>query len=84
MRALVLTALVLALAGCNAELPSANPSPRVKPAPHTGVDVPPPPLDESGRVCTADVQACPDGSYVSRNPDKGCAFNACPSPVITP
>ena len=81
MRALVLTALMLALAGCSAELPSANPPARVKPAPQPGVDVPPPPLDESGRVCTADVQACPDGSYVSRHPDKGCAFNACPGPV---
>ena len=80
MRAAVLAALVLALAACSAEPPSANPPVRVKPASPPGVDVPPPPLDE-GRVCTADVQACPDGSYVSRNPDKGCAFNACPGPL---
>jgi hypothetical protein len=83
MRALVLTALVLALAGCSADLPSANLPARVKPAPTPGVDVPPPPLDVSGRFCTADVQACPDGSFVSRNPDKGCAFNACPG-TVTP
>ena len=81
MRALVLTTLVLALAGCSATLPPANPPARVKPAPKPGVDVPPPPLDESARFCAADVQTCPDGSYVSRNPDKGCAFNACPGPV---
>ena len=29
-------------------------------------------------VCTMDVKMCPDGSYVARNPDMGCEFNACP------
>jgi len=28
--------------------------------------------------CPADVNQCTDGSYVSRNPAKGCAFNPCP------
>ena len=30
-------------------------------------------------VCTDDVKACPDGSYVSRNPDNNCEFDACDS-----
>lgn len=29
--------------------------------------------------CIMDVQACPDGSYVSRDPAKNCAFRACPA-----
>ncbi len=29
-------------------------------------------------VCTMDVQECCDGSFVSRNPEKGCSFRACP------
>jgi hypothetical protein len=33
--------------------------------------------DEAGS-CPADVNQCTDGSYVSRNPAKGCAFNPCP------
>jgi hypothetical protein len=28
-------------------------------------------------VCTDDVQACPDGSSVSRNPKKNCQFDEC-------
>ena len=36
-------------------------------------------LPSSGQlVCTMDVKMCPDGSYVARNPDMGCEFNACP------
>jgi hypothetical protein len=29
-------------------------------------------------VCPADVKLCPDGSYVSRDPSRGCAFKPCP------
>jgi hypothetical protein len=29
--------------------------------------------------CTSDMKACPDGSYVSRDPENDCEFNACPS-----
>jgi hypothetical protein len=29
-------------------------------------------------VCGADVSKCPDGSFVSRNPKLGCAFDPCP------
>ena len=39
---------------------------------------PPPPLADDKKMCTADARLCVDGSYVSRNPDKGCAFNLCP------
>ncbi|MGB9128870.1 MAG: hypothetical protein WCB97_04415 [Thiobacillus sp.] len=40
---------------------------------------PPPPMPEEGIVCPADVMQCPDGSFVSRSPARGCAFDACPS-----
>jgi len=30
-------------------------------------------------VCAADVKQCPDGSFVSRDPDDGCEFRPCPS-----
>jgi hypothetical protein len=39
---------------------------------------PPPPLPAEGVMCPADVRQCPDGSFVSRSPDNGCAFKACP------
>jgi hypothetical protein len=39
---------------------------------------PPPPLSDEGGACSADVKQCADGSYVSRNPARDCAFNACP------
>jgi len=39
---------------------------------------PPPPIPDEGGACPADVKQCPDGSYVSRSPARGCAFNPCP------
>jgi hypothetical protein len=39
---------------------------------------PPPPMPETGIACAADVRQCPDGSFVSRNPDHACAFAPCP------
>ena len=30
-------------------------------------------------ACMADAKICPDGSYVSRNPDLDCEFNSCPT-----
>lgn len=30
------------------------------------------------RVCTQEVKACPDGSYVGRNPAEECRFKPCP------
>ena len=42
-------------------------------------EAPPPPLVADDPImCTADVKTCPDGSFVSRNPNKGCAFAPCP------
>jgi hypothetical protein len=32
-----------------------------------------------GLVCTQEAKLCPDGSYVSRNSNNGCKFDACPS-----
>lgn len=39
---------------------------------------PPPSMSDEGIFCTADVKPCPDGSFVSRNPANGCAFDPCP------
>jgi hypothetical protein len=29
-------------------------------------------------ACTMDAKACPDGSYVGRDPAKNCEFRPCP------
>jgi len=29
-------------------------------------------------MCPMDMMECPDGKYMPRNPDNGCAFNSCP------
>lgn len=29
-------------------------------------------------LCTADVQECPDGSFVARDVNNNCAFQECP------
>ena len=63
-------ALLLLLGACGASLPVAG-----KPAP---AGPPPPSMSDDAIVCQADVKQCPDGSYVSRNPDNGCAFAPCP------
>jgi len=33
-------------------------------------------------ACIDDVQECPDGSFVSRDPDNNCEFEACPASVV--
>ncbi len=58
------------LVACVPAAPKAN-----KPSP---AGPPPPPLADEGIVCPADVRQCPDGTYVSRDPDNGCAFRTCP------
>jgi hypothetical protein len=70
----VALAVLLALAGCQSPVPA----PSAKPSP---AGPPPPPMaaEDSPVMCPADVQACADGSYVSRNPARGCAFEACPA-----
>jgi hypothetical protein len=30
-------------------------------------------------ACTMEARACPDGSYVGRDPHNGCRFRACPN-----
>jgi len=32
-------------------------------------------------ACTEEAKMCPDGSFVSRNPELGCRFDPCPEPV---
>ncbi|OJW52802.1 MAG: hypothetical protein BGO60_02285 [Thiobacillus sp. 65-1059] len=80
MRALAAAVLLFTLSGCGL----AGTDPAARPAPHPAADKPlppappPPPLPDQGGACAADVKQCADGRYVSRNPDKGCAFDACP------
>ena len=31
----------------------------------------------TGVLCTADVQECPDGSFVGRDPENNCMFKEC-------
>jgi len=72
--------MLLSLAACSAagtdtQKPARTPASgkaALPPAP------PPPPLADDRIVCTADVKQCADGSYVSRNPAKNCAFKPCP------
>lgn len=69
-RALIAAALLAFTAGCTAPAPKAK-----KPAPP---DPPPPEMSAEPIVCPADVQQCPDGSFVARDPDNGCVFRPCP------
>lgn len=69
-RALIAAVALVLAAGCGAPAPKAKkPSP---PGP------PPPEMSNETIVCPADVQACPDGSFVARDPDNGCVFRPCP------
>ena len=70
MRALAAAMLLGVLAGCGAPAATAK-----KPSP---AGPPPPPMPEEAIVCPADVRLCPDGSFVSRDPAKACAFKPCP------
>lgn len=72
MRALAAMALLLAVAGCGASQLTPPHTRELPPAP------PPPALPRDTIVCPADVRQCPDGRFVSRNPARGCAFDACP------
>ena len=72
--------LVLGLAACGsvdadtAAKPESRPA-AGKPLPYAP---PPPPMPEDAGSCAADVKQCPDGSFVSRDPDNACAFKPCP------
>jgi hypothetical protein len=69
---LIAASLLLMLGACGA---SAVQPVKGKPSP---AGPPPPAMPGDAIVCPADVKQCADGSYVSRNPDNGCAFNPCP------
>lgn len=68
-------ALLLMLGACGPGAPVSPPSPATQPPPAAP---PPPPMPGDDVVCPADVKECPDGSYVSRDPARRCAFNPCP------
>jgi hypothetical protein len=78
MKVIIAAALLMMLGACGTNSPdtAAQPVPRttqaLPPAP------PPPPMPEGDGACPADVNPCPDGSFVRRNPAKGCAFDPCP------
>jgi hypothetical protein len=72
MKALVAAALLVMLGACGTS-GAGNTHQALPPAP------PPPPMPEAGGACAADVKQCPDGSFVSRNPAKDCAFDSCPA-----
>ena len=73
MKALIGMVCLLALAACNTDTTAPSPSrPPLPAAP------PPPPMPDEVGSCPADVNQCADGSYVSRNPARSCAFNPCP------
>ena len=65
---LLLGTLILALVACTAPTDIQEPKPTLPPQ----EDI------EEPIFCTQDVQECPDGSYVGRNPDNNCEFFACP------
>lgn len=51
---------------------------------NTDANEPQPPIKTGNMTaCTMDAKKCPDGTYVSRNPANGCAFNACPPTTPT-
>ncbi|HSJ80615.1 MAG TPA: hypothetical protein VK910_05305 [Thiobacillus sp.] len=72
IRLLAAASLLLMLGACS---PLPAPPAAGKPSP---AGPPPPPMPDDRIVCPADVKLCPDGSYVSRDPTRGCAFNPCP------
>lgn len=72
IRFLVAASLLLMLGACS-PLPVQPAAGKPSPA-----GPPPPPMPDDRIVCPADVKLCPDGSYVSRDPARGCAFNPCP------
>lgn len=78
MKALAAVVLLALLGACSSGASVAKPetSPKTgKPLPYAP---PPPPMADEGGACPADVKQCPDGSFVSRNPAQGCAFDPCP------
>jgi len=77
IKVLAAAALAITLAACSAP---DTPKPVRSSAGKVALPAaPPPPLvADDSRMCPADVKACLDGSFVSRNPNKGCAFARCP------
>ena len=80
MKAFVATVLLLNLAACSsmgADTSSPPGTPVSGKATLPPVP-PPPPIPDDRIVCPADVKLCADGSYVSRDAAKKCAFKPCP------
>lgn len=78
MKTFFAAVLLLGLTACNPVRDTPSPSPPKnasgKPLPYA----PPPPMPDEGIFCAADVRQCPDGKFVSRNPEKACSFDPCP------
>ena len=71
-KALAAAVLLLTLAACGT--PSVQSLTHKKPVP---VGPPPPSMPDTPLVCPTDVQLCPDGHPVRRNPAAECEFDAC-------
>jgi hypothetical protein len=74
IRALAAAVLLLTLAACGTLPGAAHGNGKAAPA-----GPPPPPMPDEPLVCPTDVRQCPDGGFVSRNPDRDCEFDACPA-----
>lgn len=78
----ILTAalLLVSLTACNSNGADSGTQPAAKAA--TGRTLPaappPPEMKEEMGACIADVKQCADGSFVSRDAAKNCAFKPCP------
>ena len=80
MKALAAAMLLFTLGACSSGGvdSTAKPAPNVVAGKPLPLAPPPPPMPDEGIACASDVKQCPGGSYVSRNPAKGCAFDPCP------
>ena len=73
----VAAAMAVSLAACS--MPGVSTPARPASGKVALPEAPPPPIvADDPLMCTTDVKTCPDGSFVSRNPNKGCAFARCP------
>jgi hypothetical protein len=81
MKMLAAAVLLVALTACASTGTATAAKPASQPASGKALPFAPPPPSmsvEEGIMCAADVRQCADGSSVSRNAAKACAFDPCP------
>ncbi|MEN9433358.1 MAG: hypothetical protein RLZZ422_947 [Pseudomonadota bacterium] len=82
MKAIVLSAICslgLLLSGCGTEPAKTTTVETTTVTTVSTVKATPKVPTSKGAMCPDDLQRCSDGTAVSRNPDNGCQFDACPS-----